>query len=344
MKILHIIPAETTYMYSFLKMMSWQRDWQDEHIYYAMLSKPQAIKSFPKLLAMKELIYLENTTGVDKKFKEALKQADKIIWHSLVKICQKYKRFLSKHPSIMEKSYWCMGGPEIEYLQKEELNIADSYDYWLELFLKKLTIISPIELYNELIQKYAEKVIPGEYPYPYRYNRQVESVLIDQLGKEKAVHETKIAQIGLSGHIVNEHDKILKRFESEFRFEDKSYCIPIKYADYVVGNSIEKESIGRIFDFLRERNCRVVLMNTWVSSYDYLRYLHSISEVHVAGIPASAISSLIYLGYLNKDVYYYGNNPKLKELNFHTWARKELDIEYDITQWKKLFKAMRDEK
>ena len=338
MKILHIIPGEITYIYAFLKMMSWHKDWEDEHIFYAMLHKERAIKYFPRLLVMKELNYIDdNEKKIDKNLKNMIKESDKIIWHSFIRIPDSYKKFLSRHPSLIKKSYWCMCSQEIEYLQKKRLDSIKVVSYWMEYFLDKITIISPSCLYDGLINKYATNVLGGEYPYPYCYNRQMESVLINKL--EKYPSYRNISQIGFSASIINEHNILLKVLEAKNQFK-KKYTIPLKYADYVIGNQIDVEIPKKIADYLYARDCEVIFLNRTVPSYNYLSYLNSLEEIYIGEVPAMAINSLLCLGYLNKDIYNCGKNMELINFNFNAWAVKEFDIEYIINQWRILYKNM----
>lgn len=341
MKILHIVPAETSYMYSFLKMMNWTADWEDEHIYYAMLSRENAIKRFPKLLAMKELIYLEDGgREIDKRLKKMLKVADKIIWHSLVRVPVRYKRYLNKHSNIMHKSYWSMCVTEIEYFQKREIEAEKNKDYWLDSLVKKLKIISPCDLFHGIIKKYALDVMEGEYPYPYRYNNMVESILVDGLNKKDI--NVELAQIGFSASIANEHNLILEAFESKKQQEKRRYCIPMSYAKYPIGSQVDLENTKRIEECLRQQKCEVIYMNNVVSSYNYLLYLRHVKEIYIGEIPATAVETLVYLGYLDRKIYYFGKNEKLKNFSFNEWAKKELDIESNRAQWRKLFALMRE--
>ena len=304
MQFLHMIPPSTRTIGSFVKMIE-EYFPEDEHVFY----------STKKIAANDDLFdndRVQVMTGTDRANKaghvrDALKQADVIIWHGLF-YNFRFMAFLYVYRRILKKSVWVIWGLDIHnYKTKGRGPKAFLYNRVNKVVRKKIKHAVAVFPTDKAV--YESKFKGTCDVAPYAINIEALECMEAMRHADSRANGQVNVQVAHNAYPFNKHVEVMEKLK---QFDDPNfrYYLPLSYGngeewpEHIAGYKLQ------IIDAAREMyGDRVSFINKLIPKEVYNDFLWNMD---VAVFPANrqnGIGNIIKLLYMGNKVFMSNGNP-----------------------------------
>lgn len=331
MKYLHLFSGSQDEVVPFMKMISWNTWWEDEHILFYLEKKEFIVKKYPRLLGIRNLEFITN--DFKKNIKRRIDSADVVIWHSLMNSNQHCLKMLYKD-TILRKSFWLLSFREIEFFQLNRINAENFINPELLRIIRSIKALSPARLFDGVLKSFGIDLLDYECLIPVVYSKI--GIFASELQQYTSNIEKEIYQIGVNGSVINDYSKLLQHFDC---FDEKKRVVILrKYSDHKQ-ERIDENGIELISGMLKENGLNVICMDGLVRKEFYLNYLEKVKSVYVYGIPATALTELAFMMSNGANLHLYNNSEYTLD-SIKEYSRKLFNNQFVLNNWKNVFAGL----